>query len=88
MISHKFVIFEFEAASKTSERAVAQSTMNLAKIRFLLSWIEYSHTKIPFLANFFRSFNIEMNHKKIYETLTCKYRKNSENNKFNKLLDL
>ena len=29
-----------------------------------------------------------MNHKKIYETLTCKYRKNSENNKFNKILDL
>ena len=29
-----------------------------------------------------------MNHKKVCETLTCKYRKNSENNKFNKILDL
>ena len=29
-----------------------------------------------------------MNHKKIYETLTCKYRKNSEKNKFNKIVDL
>ena len=56
MISHKFVIFDFEAATKTSERAVAQSTVNLGKIRFLLSWIEYSHTKIPFLANFFSQF--------------------------------
>ena len=89
MISHKFVIFDFEAATKTSERAVAQSTMNLAKICFLLSWIEHSHTKIPFLAIFFfRSFSVEMNHKKICETLACKYRKNREDNKFNKILDL
>ena len=49
MISHKFVIFDFEAATKTSERAVA-------KICFLLSWNEHSHTKIPFLAIFFSQF--------------------------------